>query len=246
MENPEYFIGEIDKRERQAKKRAIIFIFVSVVISLSYIFYVAEQIKHLQEKVTAEQVRFDDAKQKAELYERLRDSYRIQYLEAKGLDFRNKSSLLAESIKADSALKKLLEENTTNSHLTIKYYRKSLDQQKVWLSLKELGYKNIVELESVKVALKNGETNTVAFGRNIHLFDIKVISLILIRAGFKVQYLYYLEKAEKANDIEIIRTAPSDGSPENRPATSVGEIINAKSIDEIIRNASQSNKHIKI
>lgn len=165
----------------------------------------------------------------------LRDSIRLEYLEAKGFNPNKRQELLDESIKANELLSQLLKSESIDRNLIIKYYRKSLDQEKVWLSLKELGYKKLIEAETTNSVLVNDETNTIAIGTQVPLADIKVIALTLIRAGFKVQHLYYAQRnRESTNLVQIIRTAPSDGSPDRAIPITVEKIKKAKNVTEIL------------
>jgi hypothetical protein len=228
MEKIENIIKEINIKEDQAKNRAIVFTFIPVLIGLFLIFYTSEKVTQAQNKLYS-------INKAADSLRILRDSFRLEYLEAKGYDYSTKKELLPESIKANSLLTQLLEKGSITSSLIIKYYRKSLDQEKVWISLKELGYKNITEVETYNRVLINDETNTIAFGTDVPLFDVKIIALTLIRAGFKIQHLYLSQRnSSVTNLIQIIRTAPSDGAPDMNPAIPVDKIKIVNNLNELV------------
>ncbi len=228
MEKTEDIIAQINVKEKQAKKRAILFTFIPVFIGLFLIFYTSRKVTQAQSELAL-------ISKEADSLKILRDNFRLEYLKAKGYDFSTKKTLLSESIKADSLLAHLQVSDSVSSKVAIEYYRKSLDQEKVWISLKELGYGNISEKTTTNKVLGKEETNTIALGKNVPLFDIKIIALTLIRAGFKIQHVYFIQRNDNKNLIQIIRTAPADGSPDKSHALSVEQIEKAESIDVLMK-----------
>jgi len=225
MENKiENLVSQLQLKEKHAKKRALIFTFVPVIFAVFLISYTSWQVTISSRKLASIAKETDSIK-------KLRDKFQIEYLEAKGFDNTTKNALLNESIKADDLLSKINLE-ALNKSIIIKYYRKSIDQEKVWLSIKELGYKNIYDQKSVNPVLIEKETNAVAFGPDVPLFDIKVITLTLIRAGFKIQHF---DLSKKLNTIQIIRIAPADGSPDISKNITTAELLNIKSVEELIK-----------
>jgi hypothetical protein len=225
----ENLIKELELKERKSKMRSFIFSFVPVVIALLLIYYTSSQVTTSQNKLNSIEKETDSIK-------KLRDKYQIEYLEAKGFDNVKKNGLLNESIKADNLLTKINLDSIDKS-IIIKYYRKSIDQQKVWLSIKELGYENIFDLQSSKEVLKKGETNAVVFDEQVPIFDIKIITLTLIRAGFKIQHFDF-SKATK-NTVQIIRIAPKDGSPDLNKSITVDEISNIKTTETLVNSTNR-------
>lgn len=160
-----------------------------------------------------------------------RDSIRVEVIQAKGYDIEKRRDMLSEGLKANDLIPKMLKSHKIDTSLTIKYYRKSLDQQKIWLSLQELGYKKLIEAESTKASLLDDETNTIVVGNDVQVDDIKLIALTLIRAGFKVEHIYISQRnAQQKKIVQIISTS----SPNAVIPISLEKIEKAKSVDEIL------------
>ncbi len=195
----EVLLKERNLKEKQATKKSLIIIGLIIILCIAWFVFTYYQVNLLQKKKDDLSKETSKQRDSLTLIKNLRDSFRLEYLEAKGFDKTKGGGLLEESIKANNLLSQLLEHNKTNSTVKIKYYRKTLDQQKVWLSLKELGYKNIEEATSTNPVLLNAETNTIATGEEVPLIDIKIIALTLIRGGFKVHHSLQVDQGLSAS-----------------------------------------------
>jgi FtsZ-binding cell division protein ZapB len=145
-------------------------------------------------------------------YESLQHEYNSlegDYLEAKGFHQSRNTSLFYQSIKANKLLNQLLNTEKIHPYLKIDYYKKSLDQQKVWIALQEIGYKNIREVMPHKTELLHLETNSLYYDDvNIPVIDLKIIALTLVRAGFKIQHIGPSEYSHERNLLQIITNVP--------------------------------------
>jgi hypothetical protein len=167
----------------------------------------------------------------------LRTNYQgeyLRYLQSGNYLAALNDSTLLQCIKANEILQALVRKHPIDSNLTIQYFKKNLDEERVWLGCKELGYRYLTKLESHDPALAQEETNTVAFGSKVRLLDIQAAALNLIRSGFKVQYISR-SKPGKESVIQLIRTDPARGKPATNPGFRPEEIIRATSIRQINR-----------
>jgi hypothetical protein len=236
MDKIDDIIKQINTKERHAKNRALLLTIVPLVAGLTFIFYSYKQVISAQKKVAVAKKEFEAIQGDVDSLKRTRDSFRIEFLRAKGFNFSKKEASLDESIKANELLSQLLKKGFIDKNLRIKYYRKSLDQEKVWISLNELGYEKISAAESTNPILIGEETNSIAFGSEVPTFDLKVIALTLLRAGFKVQHLYPAQNNRDRNLVQIVRTAPADGSPDNTLSITVDQIREANDKEQLIRH----------
>lgn len=146
-------------------------------------------------------------------------------------------SNLEERIKADSFLQLMTARTAPSPGLTIEYYKKTLDQEKVHLALKELGYERIKTLESINPRLENGETNTVVYTDRVKLSDVKLIVLTLIRAGYNIQHVIRSDRRPTDTLVQVIRMA-YEGIPDDAPVYGADEVVRASSIGQLARTNS--------
>jgi len=216
-------------KEKQAKRRAFLFTFIPLLAGLFFIYYTSSKVSESQAQLTVIKKEVDSVKI-------LRDSFMLEYLSAKGFNKSKKYQLLDESINANKLLNTLLEQGKINPNLEIKYFRKTLDEQKVWLSIKELGFNRITDIQTKDSILNKIETNAVVIGRNVSLYDLKIILLTLIRAGFRIQHVGESMNKKNADDlIQILGITPANGSPDKSVPLSVNEIKNATSKEQLFR-----------
>jgi|GEM_PF-1066214 len=182
-------------------------------------------------------------KGKLELIKYLKDKYQIEYLKylqpQAGGALKNDSlfPVLERSIKASNYLSEMLLNNRIDSTILIEYFRKDMDAERVWLSLKELGYANITDKVPPSAAMRNAVTDAIFFGKDVQLADVKIIALVLTRAGFQVRTIAMLPHFEgrklQIGSIVIRPRGGSTWSALERPAITLDKIIAAKTIAEI-------------
>jgi hypothetical protein len=75
--------------------------------------------------------------------------------------------------------------NKSRQSITIEYFPKNVDKNKVELALKELGFK----LKRSRAEFPNYPTNAIWFGVNVEIEDVKIVAYTLIRAGVSLQFI---------------------------------------------------------
>jgi hypothetical protein len=187
--------------------------------------------------------RKDELAQIAEKEKLEKNSAETRYINSFGKSNINKEQLLVR-IKADSILQVMKVESRVNPGLVIEYHKKDLDkekmlnQEKLNLALKELGYGNFRELPTIDQRLLRGETNAVVYSDRVSLTDCKIIILALIRAGFNIQHVYRTEKRPTHHLIQILRNA-YEHTPDTTSIVTVDEVVKAKSIEEVAQKHPQ-------
>jgi len=180
-------------------------------------------------------------KKNLELLKYLQTQYQfkyLQYLQQRG----NKpvdSYSLQQSMQANTALQRLLASHGIDTSLRVQYFRKNLDAERVWLALKELDYVNVEDKRPTDRDLLAAETDALYFGKGVELFDIQVISLVLIRSGFAIKRIELNDKPTLSHTVQIgsyLLKKPQTTvyAPSNKPALSVSAIANAHTITQII------------
>ena len=166
---------------------------------------------------------------------KLRDSLEVDYLVARGFNLSKGQYLLAQSIQADKFLK-TIKGSSLDTAVDIWYYRKSLDEEKAFLSLKELGYKHVVDTSTHFRQLIDKETNSVFMGEQVPLLDVKIVIATLIRAGFKIQHVGHFANnpQQKIHRIEVLSVAPADGSPDLSTPITMYQVTGATSINALL------------
>jgi hypothetical protein len=221
-------------KERSAKRRAFMFTLIPIISACILVFITWMQVNYSQHQVKIARRDLDTLSAVLDQYKALRDRYMIEYLRAKGFSETKNYELLEQSIQADDLLSKLAQEKRLDTNVRVEYYEKTLDQEKVWLSLKESGYTKLENKMTTNPYLISKETNAVAVGSQVRLYDLKVILLTLIRAGFKMQHIYrFAHDQGKENMIQILRIAPATGIDSAHPLT-VEKIEHANSVADLI------------
>ena len=177
-------------------------------------------------------------KQNLELLKYLKDSLQIEYLRylQSGKGIQAGYNILEQSILANNYLKSQFNKFNINKTLNIWYFQKTIDAERIQLALSELGYMNVRVTPTDNSFLIDGETNSVAFGSEVKFDDLQVIILTLIRAGFKIEYVYPSERhSDRSELVQIIRTVVyNNGTPVARTPLTVEQIIKAKDKKELI------------
>ena len=134
---------------------------------------------------------------------------------------------IEESMKANeyrNILSKL--DSTVQKDITVQYFPKNVDGDKVVNAMEELGY--TVNIGNTQVNYV--ETNAIWFGTSVTTEDAKLIALTLIRAGVKVKVIRpFRNSAGRERLIQI----GADAVYKNEPALTVNEIVTTK---QFVRN----------
>lgn len=126
-----------------------------------------------------------------------------------------------EMNKADSALRLMLADshNKSDTLLKIQYFKNNIDNISVWLILKSLGYKKFSDLPSfVSAEAPNG----IFYDYRTKLYDLKIITLALIKSGIKLRRV---AEIDKPSSVQIFTRKYLKG--EEPSALTVSEIMAA-------------------
>jgi len=94
---------------------------------------------------------------------------------------------LQQSLKADSQRQQIdssPEKRDQRSQITVRYFIKDADKDKVASALQNLGF-NVLNSAAVGTTI----TNAIWFGSDVSTEDVKLVSYTLIRAGIQIRYI---------------------------------------------------------
>jgi hypothetical protein len=116
------------------------------------------------------------------------------------------NDVLEKSLTANAAIKLIINNYKPNPNVTVSYYDKTIDEKRVALELQALGYQFI--RKSPSDYMKKNATNSIWFGSNVPIQDVKIVAFALIRAGVPIKgirpYRSGIENPEyKKNIIEV-------------------------------------------
>lgn len=223
------FTQELKAENSRKIKKLILYSFMPLLFGLAWLLVSTISIFKARKEFKVLAIQVDSLKI-------LRDSFQLEYLQAKGFNINKGYELLDQSIQADKLIRTIIGSGQIDSSITILYFRKSLDQEKVFLSLKELGYRKIFDNPSTKKALIDKETNAVFEGPEVSLKDTKIIIATLIRAGFRIQHIGRLQNdAGRERTVEVITEAPADGSPDLAVPITVEQLARAMNFGDLER-----------
>jgi hypothetical protein len=112
----------------------------------------------------------------------------------------------------------------TRSNITVRYFRKDVDEGKVDAALKSLSFSR--EKAAASESMQDTETNAVWYGSQVSIEDAKLVAYALIRAGVKIKAIRQSSNPQNATIIQIggVKFLSDD-----KPLT-VDEIRNCKPI----------------
>jgi hypothetical protein len=222
------------KKQIRAKNIAIGFLIFSVIAGLAwfYLAYISAD-KYKQDwiqKNEALTLLYNQIKEQRDSIKNIKDSVQVTYITSRGKANTGNKGEFAERVSADSSLKVILSNpgNRLNTGLKIQYFQKSLDDTKIEVAIKELGYDNFRYITS-NVNLAGSKTNGIFYGADVKLLDLQVIALTLIRAGFKLQRVADIPRS---STIQIISRNYRANEKPPRPLT-VQNILKAKACAEL-------------
>jgi len=108
-----------------------------------------------------------------------------------------------ESFKAEQE-RQLIASNATREqrrNITIQYFPKDVDKEKVKTALRELGF----QLQSGRATLPGMQTNAIWFGNSVPIDAVKLVAYTLIRAGIKIRTIQPFQEpgGRKAKLIQV-------------------------------------------
>ena len=220
------------KKEVTARRISILLAIIPFIIGSVWMYFSYQEVQKegkkydaLKLKSQTEEARYNDLhakKQKLEL--ELMNTYGLpieSILKSSGKDI-----ILNKSIAANDVIKKLSDKYTPDRNILIRYYYKTVDDEKIVLSLKSLGYS--FEQKQPNERMTSQKTNSIWFGSNVSIKDCKIVALALMRAGIEIKAIRgfknnTINPSFKANIIEI----GGDRNLENKTPLTVSQVENA-------------------
>ncbi len=138
----------------------------------------------------------------------------------------NKDIIINNSIKAHKQIQKLSKSHIPNSNITVRYYVKSIDDEKLLFSLHELGYR--YEKRPASSLMENYVSDCIWYGKNVNIEDVKIVALALIRAGIQIRSIRPFENPNPNYKANIIDIGASIDVPDDAPALSINQVLTAK------------------
>jgi hypothetical protein len=175
-----------------------------------------EQARHdLEQALQAEKTVSESLKVAMDSINKATDSARVVshvlYQKAWGLEDTSAGSVRV-SVAANRALQQAVKASPAAARkgVTIYYYAKRSDAQRVEFALKELGYAVVIK----PAYHEDLATNTVAFGSAVPPEDVQVIALAVARSGAKLRRVCpFVVARERDRTVEIIGSAASGTAP---------------------------------
>ncbi len=132
--------------------------------------------------------------------------------------------LTRQSSEAHAELTKIisLPASQRQGVVTVQYFPKDIDRDKVEAALTELGFR----LEPGTTQVPDVPTNSIWFGPQVNIDDVKQVAYVLIRAGVQIKAIrsFRNPSRQKASLIQV----GADRTVGHRPPLTVDEIRNAR------------------
>jgi hypothetical protein len=200
------------KKEVVARRISILLAIIPFIIGSAWMYFSYKEVQRSEKEYAAiklkslsEETRYNDLHAKKQQLE-------LELMNTYGLPIENilkssgKDIILNKSIAANDVIKKLSDKYTPDRNIIIRYYYKTVDDEKIVLSLKALGYS--FEQKQANERMTSQKTNSIWFGSNVSIKDCKIVALALMRAGIEIKAIRgfknnAINPSFKANIIEI-------------------------------------------
>jgi len=214
MDEIQHKFDKFHKRESRLRKITVLLSLIPIIIGAVWMFYAYRQVQDLQDQLVA--IESDlDAKQAAlntlesksvdlqfeiealrEIRNNLDSSLKTRYhLTDADINRLSTTESLRTKLEADSLIKQIKEVYDYKANITIRYYRKSIDDSHILKNLKSLNYN--LEIIEPKKYMKDQQTNAIWYGREVPPRDCKIIALTLIRAGTPIKSIEPFSASKK-------------------------------------------------
>jgi len=186
-------IQKLDRISRGSRLVSLIVIPVLFVlftygaISLNGLYQEIENIKVIKH---VEQLKYETLKFENYVLEEKKYQLETELMSTYGLSIDSITSLstkevLEISLSANDAIKSIVRSYSPKNNVTVRYYKKTIDEKRVAVELEALGYKFVERSPSEYMSKK--KTNAIWFGSGVQIEDTKIIALSLIRAGIPIK-----------------------------------------------------------
>lgn len=187
----ERVLSEISAGEKRSQRRSVIYTVVSLLIGGVWLAYSIFEVSRLWEEAST--LRTESTRLEKEITSKtneLRDlSERTSKLKKWGW-LPETIAKADQSVSADHEFEAIKSATDTPENLerrrklTIEYFFKDVDPDRVWEALGELGFTRPAQPSP---ALGKTPTNAVWFGRSVQRDDVKLVAYALIRAGIQIR-----------------------------------------------------------
>lgn len=197
----------VERKEKAAKKRVILFSIFPLLLALALLFYIASEVK---ERTAALSKINKQVAQKSKQIKALNDSLFLlgkTALNGFGYSKAQLSGISAKQIKtsldANAHIMQFLQGHKISPGIDIRYFPKGADQDKIIVALKEQGFNPIII--PARETMKTVPTNAIWYGNQANLDDVKLVAMYLIRAGIALKSIKPFDQPNgpKRNAIEI-------------------------------------------
>ncbi|HEX6054084.1 MAG TPA: hypothetical protein VFZ21_32665 [Gemmatimonadaceae bacterium] len=116
---------------------------------------------------------------------------------------------LKQSVAANQALQTVVRrsDKTPRAAVTIEYFFKRRDPERVEFALRDLGYRVSVE----QARAEEVATNAISYGSNVSLADVRIIALAVARTGAQLRRICpFLNTAGRADVVQVIGSAAAE------------------------------------
>ena len=225
---------EVAAKNKRASKVSWAFFILFLLVGALWMWYAVEKVRDLQktsdelnEKIITQQSKWDDLSKKVTESEQLLQAINPmlkKYGVLQELTFDNlNSDLVKQSLEANQEIQRIGSGNIQQRrNIKIEYRIKDVDNEKVGEALSEAGFNPKI----LKSYLET-PTNLIAFGKNVKIEDLKLVSYILMRAGIEVKDFCKTSATSNSSLIQVI----SGNYLVNSPALTVDEIKNKEEKD---------------
>lgn len=184
----------VEKRERTARKRAIMYSIVPIVLAGALIWFTSHRIVQARHELSAINQELDKKRAELNLTENRKRFLETALPNALN-DFgwtRDKiskinldTSIVNQSLQANIELSQISSSKAreTRSKITIQYFPKDVDERKVDDALHNLGFR----LDKKQPLVVDVPTNSIWFGEKAELEDVKLVAYTLTRAGVQLR-----------------------------------------------------------
>jgi len=195
-------LSEIGASEKRSQRRSVIYTIVSLLIGAIWLSYSIIEVSNLRKEkadldtgITSGKETI--ARQKTEIskledlrYTRLREWGWTDETIAKveqSVEANNERQQIASTTPADLERRK---------HITIEYFLKNVDKDKVLAALGGLGF-----TFQPSRAIGTTPTNAIWFGRSVQIDDVKLVAYTLIRAGIQIRDIRHYMVSEGRDSV---------------------------------------------
>jgi hypothetical protein len=179
------------KKEIAIRRISILLAFIPFVVGSAWMFYSYNKVQILNKKYSAIQDKYNTEERNFNDLHIKKQQLEVELMKTYGLSIDRiinlpaKEIIIKNSVAANDVIKKLTNNYTPNDQVIIRYYYKTIDDEKIILSLKSLGYS--FEKKNPTENMTSQKTNCIWCGRYVSVKDCKIIALSLIRAGIEIK-----------------------------------------------------------